>query len=119
MFSRLQYLRLDYNLIENVYPLFVSSNRLHVLSLKGNRIRHFDIESYPINWLTHLRLNDNPNDFELECNAQLTDFRFNRLQSQQLARKKISTAILLSCSHNLIHTINEDFFDSAINLEKL
>ncbi|KAI0983374.1 hypothetical protein GJ496_002630, partial [Pomphorhynchus laevis] len=158
-----QNLRLDYNLIENVYPLFVPSNNLNVLSLKGNRIRHLDMESYTINWLTYLdlsnnilsavkiqnrnnlefRLTGNPGDFVLECNAQLMDLRFNGLQSHQLAPKKILTAILLldynllvdlqflsakpylnklkslSCSHNLIRTINDDFFASAINIEKL
>ncbi|KAI0987440.1 hypothetical protein GJ496_000054 [Pomphorhynchus laevis] len=163
MLSGVKYLRLDYNLIENVYPLFAPSNNLHVLSLKGNRIRHFYIESYTINWLTYLdlsnnilstvkilnrrdlelRLTGNPNDFELECNTQLTDLRFNRLQSHQVSRKKILTAILLldynllndlqflsdethlrylkslSCSHNLIRTINENFFAFATILEKL
>ncbi|KAI0983375.1 hypothetical protein GJ496_002630, partial [Pomphorhynchus laevis] len=138
-----QNLRLDYNLIENVYPLFVPSNNLNVLSLKGNRIRHLDMESYTINWLTYFRLTGNPGDFVLECNAQLMDLRFNGLQSHQLAPKKILTAILLldynllvdlqflsakpylnklkslSCSHNLIRTINDDFFASAINIEKL
>ncbi|KAI0986830.1 hypothetical protein GJ496_008252, partial [Pomphorhynchus laevis] len=162
-FSLLHYLRLDYNLIENLSPRFVPSFTLRVLSLKGNRIRHFDISSNQFKWLTYLdlsnnilsvvkvqnmpdlelRLTGNPNDFELECNPQLTDLRYNRLQSYQIKQKKIYTAILLldynlfvdlhflsskpylntlkflSCSHNLIRTINEDFFDSAIKLEKL
>ncbi|KAI0989669.1 hypothetical protein GJ496_000480, partial [Pomphorhynchus laevis] len=90
-----------------------------------------------------LRLTHNPNDFELECNTQLTDLRFNKLQSGQIRQKIIKTAMLLldynllvdlnflsakhylrtlkylSCSHNLIRTINEEFFESAINLERL
>ncbi|KAI0978848.1 hypothetical protein GJ496_008630 [Pomphorhynchus laevis] len=163
MLSGVQYLQLDYNLIENVHPLFGISNSLRVLSLKGNRIRHFNKQPHQFKWLTfidlsnnilssvkilieaniELRLTDNPNDFVLECDTQLTDLRFNRLQSYQVAQKKIYTSILLldynllvdlqflsaktylhnlkslSCSHNLIRTINENYFDSAINLEKL
>ncbi|KAI0978847.1 hypothetical protein GJ496_008630 [Pomphorhynchus laevis] len=143
MLSGVQYLQLDYNLIENVHPLFGISNSLRVLSLKGNRIRHFNKQPHQFKWLTFIRLTDNPNDFVLECDTQLTDLRFNRLQSYQVAQKKIYTSILLldynllvdlqflsaktylhnlkslSCSHNLIRTINENYFDSAINLEKL
>ncbi|KAI0988205.1 hypothetical protein GJ496_006864 [Pomphorhynchus laevis] len=163
MLSNVQYLQLDYNLIENVYPLIGILNNLRVLSLQGNRIRHFNIQLKHFNRLNYLdlsnnilssvkiqftpnlelRLTENPNDFDLECNTQLTDLRFNRFQSHRIMRKKIYTANLLldynllvdlqflsaktylhnlkslSCSHNLIRTINEDFFYFAINLEKL
>ncbi|KAI0978122.1 hypothetical protein GJ496_009567, partial [Pomphorhynchus laevis] len=158
-----QKLQLDYNLIECVDPLFVIALSLQELSLKGNRIRHFDTNSNQLIHLTYLdlsnnilslvhiskvinlelRLTHNPNDFELECNTQLTDLRFNKLQSGQIRQKIIKTAMLLldynllvdlnflsakhylrtlkylSCSHNLIRTINEEFFESAINLERL
>ncbi|KAI0978262.1 hypothetical protein GJ496_010342 [Pomphorhynchus laevis] len=127
-----QYLWLDYNLIERVEPLFGLSHNFYVLSLKVRNLP--DLE---------LRLTGNTNDFTFECNTQLTDLRFNRLQSHQIAQKKILTSILLldynllvdlhflsaethiyhlkylSCSHNLISTINEDFFALAFNLEKL
>ncbi|KAI0986745.1 hypothetical protein GJ496_008017 [Pomphorhynchus laevis] len=163
MFSGIKYLRLDYNLIESIEPHFVQSKFVRLLSLKGNRIRNFHLNSNTLVQLQYLdlsnnilsnvkiqdisdfelRLTGNPNDFELECYTQLMDLRFNRLQSHQVAQKKISTAILLldynllddlqflsakqylnklkslSCSHNLIRTINDDFFASAINLEKL
>ncbi|KAI0977884.1 hypothetical protein GJ496_000242 [Pomphorhynchus laevis] len=139
MLSGVKYLRLDYNLIERVEPHFVLSNNFRLLSLKGNRIRQFHMDSNTLIWLHYLdlsnnilstvkilrlknfelRLTGNSNDFELECNTQLTDLRFNGLQSHQVAQKKIYTAILLSCSHNLIRTINENFFASAIKLEKL
>ncbi|KAI0986831.1 hypothetical protein GJ496_008252, partial [Pomphorhynchus laevis] len=139
-FSLLHYLRLDYNLIENLSPRFVPSFTLRVLDLSNNILSVVKVQNMPD---LELRLTGNPNDFELECNPQLTDLRYNRLQSYQIKQKKIYTAILLldynlfvdlhflsskpylntlkflSCSHNLIRTINEDFFDSAIKLEKL
>ncbi|KAI0986728.1 hypothetical protein GJ496_009953 [Pomphorhynchus laevis] len=140
MLSGVEYLRLDYNLIENVYPLFGITNHLRALSLKGNRIRHFDISSYPINWLTYLDLSNNiisavkiqnmqnlelrftgnPNDFVLECNTQLI-LDYNLLVDLHFLSSKpyLNKLKFLSCSHNLIRTINEDFFDSAIKLEKL
>ncbi|KAI0989442.1 hypothetical protein GJ496_004540 [Pomphorhynchus laevis] len=59
MLSEVQYLRLDYNLIENVYPIVVPSNNLHVLSLKGNRIKNFDILSNLFNYLSYLDLSNN------------------------------------------------------------
>ncbi|KAI0977932.1 hypothetical protein GJ496_010226 [Pomphorhynchus laevis] len=163
MLAGVQILQLDYNLIKCVDPLFVIAFSLQELSLKGNRIRHFDTNSNQLIHLTYLdlsnnilslvhiwevinlelRLTHNPNDFELECNTQLTDLRFNKLQSGQIKQKIIISAMLLldynllvdlnflsakhylrtlkylSCSHNLIRTINEEFFESAINLERL
>ncbi|KAI0989320.1 hypothetical protein GJ496_010162 [Pomphorhynchus laevis] len=140
MLSDVLYLRLDYNLIERVEPHFVLSNNFRLLDLSNNILSNIKIQDMPD---LELRLTDNPNDFVLECDTQLTDLRFNILQSHQMAQKKINTAILLldynllvnlqflsakpylnklkslSCSHNLIRTINDDFFASAINLEKL
>ncbi|KAI0986472.1 hypothetical protein GJ496_011441, partial [Pomphorhynchus laevis] len=135
-----QYLWLDYNLIERVEPLFGLSHNFYVLDLSYNILSAVQVRNLPD---LELRLTCNTNNFTFECNTQLTDLRFNRLQSHQITQKKILTSILLldynllvdlhflsaethiyhlkylSCSHNLISTINEDFFALAFNLEKL
>ncbi|KAI0977933.1 hypothetical protein GJ496_010226 [Pomphorhynchus laevis] len=140
MLAGVQILQLDYNLIKCVDPLFVIAFSLQELDLSNNILSLVHIWEV-IN--LELRLTHNPNDFELECNTQLTDLRFNKLQSGQIKQKIIISAMLLldynllvdlnflsakhylrtlkylSCSHNLIRTINEEFFESAINLERL
>ncbi|KAI0984191.1 hypothetical protein GJ496_006366 [Pomphorhynchus laevis] len=136
MLSGVKYLRLDYNLIEGIEPHFVLSNNFRLLSLKGNRIRHFHIDSNTLILLQYLdlsnnilstvkilsvkdfelRLTGNSNDFELECNTQLTDLRFNGLQSYQVAQKKIYTAILL-LDYNLL--VNLQFLSAETHLRYL